>query len=152
MSNSIIKRRTASTSKPHAAENNLQNKTVAVVISGFKISQSKQKLLGVSTLVVAILSAAAEFNIAIQYEKTLWKPLMYIAVNFLANFLLALIICYSPAGRSLKPGGVKMKEPKMGVIGVGCIAIALGLGFGLFGPCGLLTFVGLCTFIILRLP
>ena len=75
-----------------------------------------------------------------------------------------------------------MDNPKMGVIGGGCIAVrfledtlspkfngvalktkfilphkiylqlALGLGFGLFGPCGLLTFISISTFILLRLP
>lgn len=152
MSNTIIKRRTPSVLKPQASNNYLKSVSVAFKDSSSELSQKQKSLLGVSALIVAILSAAAEFNTAIQYETTLWTPVLYIAINFVVSCLLALIICYSPAGRSLKPGGVRMKEPKMGVIGGGCIAVALWLGFGLFGPCGLVTFVGLCTYILLVLP
>ncbi len=157
MCNATIKRRTVLKLKSQVLDNNYKNPRTAPVSSGSRayheVIDSKQKLLGAaSALVISILSAASEFNIARQYENTLWMPMMYIVLNYGLTFLLALIISYSPAGRSLKPGGAKMKEPRMGVIGGGCIAIALWVGFGFFGPSGLLTFAGICTFILLILP
>jgi hypothetical protein len=148
----IIKRRTASKPKPQSDERHVNSVPLAVHQSASEFIQGKQKLLGVAALSISIVSAASSFNIAKQYETTLWEPIMYIAFNFGLTFFLALIVSYSPAGRSIKPGGAKMKDPKMGLIGGGCIAAALWGGFGLFGPSGLITFMGLSTFILLRLP
>ena len=92
MSTTTIRRRTVPNAKPPPTSDNVQSVSIKLKQPGYGFIKGKETTLGAAALVISILSAASEFNIARQYETTLWKPVLYIAVNYGCTFLLALVM------------------------------------------------------------